>query len=449
MENFVFIAAMLLMTVFYIYIILRNFRSSKDRTEYYFYGRRLKTGFLTLTIVATQIGGGMVLGITDEAYARGFMALLYPLGSLVGLCIVAFGLSNTLKAANLSTISEIFEKRYHFPTAKKISSIISSASLFFITVAQGVAIKNLLNVLGISQYSLFVPIWLSVVAYASLGGLKAVVQTDILQIIFIACALCITTIFSLATLDLPDNLLTIQDISLGPVINWFIWPCCYMLIEQDMVQRFIAADSGKTIRKAALLSAIGIILLAFMPVLIGVLARSQMPNIAQSKGILLLFAKNYLSPSLYMFIFIASILAILSTVDSVLCAISNNIACDFRLPSSCFGQKLISLDVIITAAIGILSLIAVYYCERILSILMFSYGLCVSVLFVPLISGLILKNPQRPAALLSMVSGFISFMIFSITWKDFSYISILCSAGGYLIASIFNNIIKNKNTVAE
>jgi SSS family solute:Na+ symporter len=316
-------------------------------------------------------------------------------------------------------------------------------------VAQGVAIKNLLNVFGISQYLLFIPIWLSVVTYSSLGGLKAVVQTDILQIILVTLALLVITIFSVNSFNFSGDILPIQDVTLSTAINWFIWPCCYMLIEQDMMQRSIAAESSKTMRKAALFSAIGMMAVAFMPVLIGVIAKSQMPDMAESKGILLLFAKNYLSPSLYMLTLTAAILAILSTLDSVLCAISSNIAYDFQLPKNCFGQQLISVDTIITAIIGILSLIAVYYCENIINILLFSYGLCVSVLFVSLVSGLILKNPQKPAAILSMAFGFISFVVFSIMWNDLSYISIIFSAGGYLIAHIFRGIIKNQDNVAS
>ena len=179
-----------------------------DRHSYYLYNKKLSAILLTLTIIATQVGGGMIIGVADAAYEMGIAGLFYPIGIIIGLLIIGLGLGDILKKADVPTISAVFDKKYQFPAARKFASIISSISLFSITIAQGVAIRHLLHGIGLFSTWYFILLWMCIIVYTSLGGIKIVVRTNVIQILFITTSLAILLYSSISnfTKSLSSNL---------------------------------------------------------------------------------------------------------------------------------------------------------------------------------------------------------------------------------------------------
>lgn len=408
-----------------------------NRENYYLYDKKLGTFLLSLTLIATQVGGGMIVGLADISYKLGLNALFYPIGSVIGLLVIAFALGKFLKSSDIPTVSAVFEKKYKFSIARKLSSVISSISLFSIMIAQGVAIRHLLNYMGFSDNWVFISIWSTVILYTTVGGIKAVVHTNVLQILLISVSL-ITLLF--ATLQ-SSNIESIDftfsvDYS---IIELFIWPCCYMLIEQDMAQLFFCAKSKKVIEKASIIAAFGIFTLATIPACIGIIAKKH--YIPQDTGILLFFAKTYLSKPVYTMVAISIILAITSTIDSLLCAISSNISYDFSIWKS--KSRYFSSEMISTLIIGLSSLIIVFYLDNIINILMFSYSFCVSTLFVPSLLGFLLpeKKLLKSSVILSFLFGIASLTILSYIGKNITYLSLFFSVLGYFLPYVKNTSI--------
>ena len=447
-NNILFISIMICSVIAYAIVILRNIGIKKNKESYFLCNRNLGVFALTLTIIATQVGGGMIIGISDEGYKLGFTALAYPLGQLLGLVVIALFLAKYLKRNNISTMVEIFKTKYKSSKLQKISSIISAASLYFIIIAQGVATKKLLTSLGYGESIFFVGLWSILIFYTALGGLKTVIETDILQIIFVGIGLVLvglTAYKSTNNIEIMTVLGSANEIPIIKVVNWMLWPCCYMWIEQDMVQRFFAAKSSKTLKISSLLAAVGILSFALIPVLIGIFANYLGMPIPKGTSVLMVFAQNYLTPSLYTIMILTIILAILSTADSLLCAVSCHVNCDFSLkniPKNKFG---ISTENLTTILIGISSFFMIYLSESVLNVLMFSYGLCVSVLFTPLVIGLISKNPSKEAAIVSMICGSISFITFILMKNNAEYLALPLSVLGYAIT----NLVVNKKVVGK
>ncbi len=420
----------LLIAIIVFFAILRK-EVSSDRDDYYLYSKKLGIPLLTLTIIATQVGGGMVVGVSDASYEKGFYGLLYPLGSLVGLLIIAFVFGDVLKSANLPTISAVFEEKYGFPLARKFSSVVSSVSLFSIMVAQGIAIRHLLFTVGMKNDFIFVLIWCAVILYTSLGGIKAVVKTNVLQILFIIFALLLLFLTALSNTDITSVNFAFSQAYDYSVIGWFIWPCCYMLIEQDMAQLFFSAKSKKVVKYSAIIASISIFLITIIPVTIGIFAKSH--TTVLDNGILLFFAANYLDSPMYIMTAIAIILAITSTVDSLLCAISSNISYDFV--SMKLSRRSLSMEIVVTTIIGTTSLAAVFYFESIINVIMFSYSFCVSTLFVPSVFGFLLSKERlkKMSVILSTLFGALSLIVLLLLNSEFTYLSILCSGLGYAL----------------
>ncbi|NKB47291.1 MAG: hypothetical protein GKR77_05830, partial [Legionellales bacterium] len=98
-------------------------RQIHDRQDYFLAGRKLNVWVLALTLAATQVGGGFVLGTSDTAGHIGIFSLVYPLGQFLGFALLASGFASRLRGFQIGTTAELFVLKYHSPWLRKIASI--------------------------------------------------------------------------------------------------------------------------------------------------------------------------------------------------------------------------------------------------------------------------------------------------------------------------------------
>jgi SSS family solute:Na+ symporter len=129
----------------------------------------------------------------------------------------------------------------------------------------------------------------------------------------------------------------------------------------------------------------------------------------------------------------AVLVAIISTADSLINAIGSNIAHDFGSILKLRTSQLIG------AGIGILGIFFSYYFDNVVDLLIQSYELSISCLFIPICASLFIKKGKRLSASLSIAFGAISFAIFRFYPAPFSkeLLSLLISLIGYLIGESF------------
>src|SRR5687767_7623547 len=83
----------------------RASRNLKNQGDYFLAGKDVKFFPLLMTFLATQIGGGLVLGAAEEAYQFGWSVLLYPLGACLGFVLLASGIGRKLAQFQVSTVA--------------------------------------------------------------------------------------------------------------------------------------------------------------------------------------------------------------------------------------------------------------------------------------------------------------------------------------------------------
>ncbi len=378
-----------------------------DQEGYFLMGRQLGLLPLTMTLLATQVGGGTLLGAAEEAYTHGWGVIFYPLGMVIGLLILGLGYGAKLRRLNLTTVAEIFEQIYCSRKLRKVASLISIASLYLILIGQAIAAKKFFFAVGIHGNLLFILFWLVLVLYTVMGGLKAVVTTDVLQASFILGAFGLALF---ATFSQPaESLAPLQTLSSTSPAPWFTWlalPLFFMLIEQDMGQRCFAAKKPRTVTFAALVSGLLLLAVSFAPIFFGRLAAIRGIEIAPGASVLISSIQGLTGPITTTIITCAILVAIVSTADSLLCSISSNIACDFSSK-----KRSIFLSQGITAFVGLSSLALSLCFSDIVAMLMFSYELAVSLLFVPVTMAVWLKKPSLRSASLAMILGGLGFLI--------------------------------------
>ncbi|MBI5273939.1 MAG: sodium:solute symporter family protein [Chlamydiales bacterium] len=431
----VFISLLFTLQLLYWIIGRRSSTNLSTKENYFLAGKQVSFFPLMMTFLAAQVGGGLFLGSANEAYQFGWSVLLYPLGASLGLLLLGAGIGRKLAEFQVSTIAQLMEVVYRSPLLKKITSILSIVSLFMIFVAQIIASHKFLVSIGFSNMPLFIVFWAIVILYTVQGGLKAVISTDIIQAVFFSIVIFICfgfVCYSSSSISFSfDQIETIMPIS-SKLCGWLLMPLLFMIIEQDMAQRCFAAKTPRIASKASLFAGIFAMCICSIPVFFGVLAKNIGLIVPQGSSVLMSFIAQTTTPLITALLGCAILAAIISTASSLINAISSNLSSDFswRLFQSKSPIRFIQ---IITAIFSIGAIFFAFYFDNIVDLLIQSYELAVSCLFVPIIFAIFKKEGNFISALVAILIGAICFFLFRVFPIAFpkEIASVLLSLLGY------------------
>lgn len=442
-----FIIILGLFGLFWFLLAVLAAKKIKNTTDYFLAGNELGIIPLTLTLMATQIGGGFLSGIAQESYVTGFYGALYALGISSGFIALGLGVASRLKALNIKTTAELFETRYRSTTLKKIASLLSIISLWGILVAQIVAFKTIMLGLGITQEWVTILFWLSIIGHTVIGGFKAVVLVDIFKQVFIIVMFVGIFLYSLYTNPLlphtlPDlfsiqHMFGVNKATILELIPIFLMPALFCLIEQDLAQCFFAARNKSVAAVSAFWASIFLILFSAAPVYLGMYAKVLNLPVAIGANPLIVSLAHITSATIFILGVMALIAAITSTANSLLCAVSGNITQDFNIISE-KNRNSLFISKMVTLIAGVAALIASYLVSKnILGILTISYELSVSCLFIPSIIAYYRKDVSRTGAIGSLALGAFGFFIFRLYPPSLpKELATLClSLIGYIVGS--------------
>jgi SSS family solute:Na+ symporter len=311
----------------------------------------------------------------------------------------------------------VLEKVYGVPVLKKIASLLSIVSLFMILVAQIIASNKFMISLGVESKGWFLAFWAIVIIYTAVGGLKAVVATDVIQATFFVGAFLLCFGYIVFSMDTPIASvwhmgLDHEQFAFEPtkLCSWLIMPLLFMVIEQDMGQRCFAAESPQIISKATLWAGGCTLVISVIPVFLGILAKHVGIEIVAGGSVLMTIVTEMTTPVLTAFVACAILAAIISTADSLINAISSNLSQDFGL--SFLKHDHIRTSQLLTGGIAITGILFSFYFNNVVDLLIQSYELSVSCLFIPICFALFKKQGSALSATLSIICGIIGFILF-------------------------------------
>lgn len=446
MNPIIFIAIFLTLGLISLVIGLISSKNIKSNTDYFLAGRNLGLATVTFTLIATQLGGNMVLGTSQWAYSYGYYGLLYSAGMSLGFLLLACGFASKLQQCNVATTAQIFEANYGSPLLKKFASLISIISLWGILVSLVVSSKALIQGLHIDNELVFLLFWSFIIVYTMIGGLHAVAMADMFQVIFIVTSLgaifayCAwmqpSGLVSIPTLLQSQNTFALEGLTSSKLLATFLMPALFSLVEQDLAQRFFASRSQRIAVLAALCAGLFLIVFGFIPVYFGMQAKLLGVPVIGLQSPFIAILELLTNDVTFALAVCGVIAAITSTADSLLCAISSNIAQDFDL--SFFKAKPLTISKAVTLATGIAAIVASYCINaHILDIAIGSYELSVSCLLVPIVCSFYLKKPRHMAAFGAAgagLAGFILFKLYPITFPHI-LITLALSGLGYAIGA--------------
>lgn len=447
----IFLIVSFLLQMLCLWIGNKSSRTLKNQEDYFLAGKTISFFPLMMTFIATQIGGGLVLGASEEAYQFGWSVLLYPLGASLGFFLLACGIGKKMAQFRVSTVAQLFEVVYRSSFLKKLASLLSIISLFMILIAQFIASKKFMISLGVDSHFIFILFWGIVILYTVMGGLKAVIATDVVQATFF-----IFVFFFCFGYAFYSNAIPALDVwqagwnndqfdwSQSKLCGWLLMPLLFMVIEQDMGQRCFAAESPKVVSKAAAYAAICIIIVCVVPVYFGVLGKTLGITASGGASILMTVIQATTNPLVAALVGCAVLAAIISTADSLINAISSNLSQDFDL-TVFKQQESVKSSQLLTAGIALSGLLFSFYFNNIVDLLIQSYELSVYCLFVPVFAAIFKRQGNGLSAALAIIAGSISFVLFKFISIEFpkEIISVAVSAAGFFVGEAIL-IIRNK-----
>lgn len=333
----------LLYFIIILFVAIRG-RVSKNGTaeEYFLSSRNLSWYSVALSTIATNIQGYQFLGMMGSAYLFGLAQANLEINAVQGILIGAFVFVPLFLKERITTITQFISKKlgekiallYSIANLGLFSTITLGAALFWgayaadIVFAEQLSILHQNRIIRISILIVFLGIFSAIYTY--LGGLNAVVKTDLIQFSILLLGgiiVCFTAINQLGGweqlyIKTPDkmHLHLPKD---HPTLPWthifglFFLNINYWCANQTVMQRAIAAKTVSHAQTGLMIGGLIKYLMAIIIIIPGIALYGVLGDSLSEPDLAFPYiVKTYLPNGLKGIILCGLFASIMSTIDS-------------------------------------------------------------------------------------------------------------------------------------
>ncbi|CAN7981776.1 unnamed protein product [Ixodes pacificus] len=245
---------------------------------------------VSLSMMASFLSSIAILGLPSEVFVHGSSLWLGSVSSSIAVILAAYVFLPMYYKMDITSINEYLERRFNSTAVRNVASgvFIVQTLLYMGVVLYGPSLA-LGSVTGI-------PVWMTIVLnglvctfYTAIGGIKAVVWTDVMQMILIYVGYIMVIISGLHHLGGFGNMWKLAEeggrviffnfsfsayetyTTWNVVLSWTIgWMSAYCA-SQTQVQRYSSIASLRDARRALLLNIPGVALTLLLAVLSGLI----------------------------------------------------------------------------------------------------------------------------------------------------------------------------------
>lgn len=356
---------------------------------------------VTGSLLATIVGGSSTVGLAGLGYSRGLVGAWWLLVGVVGLTVLAIFLAKHVRRTNAFTLPEILESQYGGKAARTAASVLIVIAWLGIIAAQMIAAGKIMSVLWPGQtQTLTILAALVFIIYTTLGGQYSILRTDSVQavIITVGLVLCLWLGISAAggrmsfVEALPGGFLSFplsDDFGWKDLLTFLLFVGTAYLVGPDIYSRILSTKNAATARRALFATALGLVVIAFTVVLIGMVARVHLPEIAPESALPAMIMA-VIPAGLNALVIAALLAAIMSSADSCLLTagtiITSDIIGSLRKKKLEEGTMLI-LTRICVVAVGLSALFIGLKMGGVISSLLLAYTVYSAGLVVPVVLG--------------------------------------------------------------
>jgi solute:Na+ symporter, SSS family len=270
---------------------LRFRRGQQDVRDYFLGGRNTPWWALAFSIVATETSTLTIIGTPAISYSANLTFMQLVFGYLVGRELIVLLFLPRYFRGEIFTAYALIEKRF----GARMRAVAASTFLVTRAVAEGVRVSAIALVvsvvLGTSEQLAVVIVIAVTILYTLEGGMKAVIWTDVAQLLLYLTGSAVTLAFLLHAIPggwrevtqvagASGNKLRFLDFSFDLATRYTFWSGviggAFLTMashgtDQTIVQRLLAARNEKDSRKALLASGFVVLIQFALFLLVGVL----------------------------------------------------------------------------------------------------------------------------------------------------------------------------------
>jgi len=172
-----------------LWIGLRSAREIHSVDDYTVAGREMSWIVVLATTAATMVGGGASIGFVGKCFSIGIAAAAITCAWHLQLVFTGVFLAPRLRGLGLVTVAQYIDRHYG-ELARRVAVVSGAVFLVGALVAQMAAIGTVTElVLGIPGHWAVLLGGTVVVLYSTVGGIRAVVKTDVLQFVVLVAGI--------------------------------------------------------------------------------------------------------------------------------------------------------------------------------------------------------------------------------------------------------------------
>jgi SSS family solute:Na+ symporter len=334
-------------------------RSGSSTSEYFVAGRSLPGWVVAFTLMGTLIGAGTFVGHPGTSYQKGFILLLPHLLLPVVLFAVARVVAPFYRRVVRMSAYEYIGQRFGFGGRIYTSFGFLADRIFDVGVTLITAALAVNVLTGWELRNVVVGIALFTAAYTMLGGIRAVVWTDVAQgtILILGGTFVLGRLLLAPEAGAPfavlheawrggrmtlgsweltwDSLFDVQTTTVWLFLVTYAvqWTRRYVT-DQHMVQRYLLARTDAEASRAAVAGAVICVPVYALFILIGAclygfFSLAQVPGPQLGDNVMPFFMANYLPVGFLGLVVAAILAAAMSTVSSDLTSIATVVTADY------------------------------------------------------------------------------------------------------------------------
>jgi SSS family solute:Na+ symporter len=411
---------LILYSVFLIAIGVWIGRRVSTTSHFFVAGRQLGAGMLFATLLAANVGAGSTVGAAAIGYRDGVAAWWWVGSAAIGSLIQAFWVGPAIRrlaaAHDFHTVGDFLEWRYHRSIRGLVTALLLVATLF-ILAGQLMAFAWVLNVVaGVDKLTGCLVGGVVMTTYFTAGGLLSSASVNLVQLVVLllgfafALPLALIDAGGFATLRAAAPAADYWNFLEGGGSGWtylaMLGPA--FIVSPGLLQKIYGARDDDAVRWGTASNALALFVFAFVPVLLGMVARVAHPDLPRDDLALPMLLRADLPAAVGALGLAALFSAEVSTADAILFMLSTSASQDlyrrFLHPGATDAQVLrVARATAVAGGLAGVALAVVF--EAILTALSIFYTVLSVTLFAPILMGLYVRRAGTAEAAASIAVG--------------------------------------------
>jgi len=166
-------------------------------------------------VAGTRIGGVGTYGVASDVMKTGLWNLWYGINTFLAFALVGFFFIIPYRRLNLTTVGEIFTRRFNSRRARVLTSLCVQSEYFIISVIEPYIIGLILSgILGIPLgYGILIGAFI-IISYTAMSGIQGTSYTNIIHCSVIICSLATIAYLAMGNLGGWDGVVSKTNMAL-------------------------------------------------------------------------------------------------------------------------------------------------------------------------------------------------------------------------------------------